>query len=251
MGFDIVQWLENPPYAEGGTHKEQIQCYALPFGGIGFASHVLTYVTVLCLAKGVNPMLPCRELNHRVWNIALAILGFLVTLPLTVLTMIRCRNTWPFILIAVWKLVFSVTLSSMAIHASTLIDPRYLRRRRQAKYTMVNNYAVVDGVHVSKEDLSLESAMVNHAFRKILWWGVLYFPAAIVGFVGVLNLVLHNIRTNHTLQTVTYIFGGVTMGASWSSGSLPLLPTGAAGRTTSWPACSAALSLGQRFCSSC
>jgi hypothetical protein len=210
--FDIGDWLKNPPYTKGGTVQEQLHCYALPFGGIGFASHILTYVTVLCLAKGVNPMVPCKQLQHRTFNIILSVAGLLITLPLTVLTMVRCRNSWQFILIAVWKLVFSVTLSSMAIHAAWLINPQ-MRKLRQAKYTTINGVAFVDGAAMSKEDLSLASQQLNKAFRKILYWSVLYFPAAIVGFVGVMDLVVHNISGNRTLQTVSYIFGGVGIGS--------------------------------------
>ncbi len=211
--FNLVDWLQNPPYSNGGTIKEQIQCYALPYGGIGFASHILTYLTVLCLAKGVNPLVPCRPLRHKMFNLGLAILGILITLPITVLTMVRCRNSWQFILIAVWKLVLSVVLSSMAIHAACLTNPARTKHLKEARYSPAGDMAWVDGVYMSNEDLTAERKRLRSAFRNILWWGIPYFPGAIVGFVGVVDLVKHFIADSRELQTITYVFGGVAVGS--------------------------------------
>ncbi|KAK3332665.1 hypothetical protein B0T19DRAFT_353397 [Cercophora scortea] len=176
--FDIGEWLRNPPYHNGGTIKEQIQCYALPYGAIGFASHVLTYLTVFCLSTGRNPLMPWAHLAHRRFNLIIATIGFLVSFPLTVLTMVRCRNSWSFILVAVWKLVLSVTLTSMTIHAARMIPLR-------------------------------EQVQYRKQFRDIWWWAFFYFLGAVVGFVGVMNIVSKNIGGNHQLQIVTGVFGGV------------------------------------------
>src|SRR5262245_4249847 len=102
LAFSIADWLNNPGYHYGGTPREQIRCYALPFGAIGFSSHVLTYLTVLCLTNGRSPWFPCTRLRWRRFNLGLGYLGLIITLPLTVLTMVRCRKSWSFILIAVW-----------------------------------------------------------------------------------------------------------------------------------------------------
>lgn len=212
--FDIVNWLQNPPYTNGATIKEQLQCYALPYGGIGFASHILTYATVLCLAKGLNPLVPCRPLRHRWWNLLLAGVGLLVTLPLTVLTMVRCRRSWQFILIAVWKLVLSVTLSSMAVHAALLVDDHRIRRHKAARYMNAGEMAWVDGRYLSQEELRQDGRLLRQTFRRILWWGLPYSLGAIVGCVGVIDLVVHYIAGSRQLQTITYIFAGVAGGST-------------------------------------
>lgn len=118
---DVQDWIDDPGYENGGTPQEQIKCYALPYGGIGFLSHALTYFTVFCLANGRSPWRPWKKLDGRKWNLAVGILGLVITLPLTALTMYRCKRTWAFILIGVWKLIFSFTLSTISIHAARLI----------------------------------------------------------------------------------------------------------------------------------
>ncbi|KAK0716013.1 hypothetical protein B0H67DRAFT_465469, partial [Lasiosphaeris hirsuta] len=169
---------------QGGTIQEQIRCYALPFGAIGFASHILTYLTVLCLATGRSPFWPRRKLTGRKLNLAFGFIGLGITLPLTVLVMVRCRNSRSFILIAVWKLLLSVTLSFMTIHAARLIDDRKAKDSR-----------IIDG-----------------SYQPIMWWSILYFAGAIIGFVGVVNLVRLNFSAIWELRIITYTFGGVLLG---------------------------------------
>jgi hypothetical protein len=81
LNVNVTDWLDNPGYHNGGTIQEQIQCYALPYGAWGFASHILTYYTVICLAKGISPALPWRELERRNWNVFLGVSGMAFTLP--------------------------------------------------------------------------------------------------------------------------------------------------------------------------
>ncbi|KAK3682870.1 hypothetical protein B0T22DRAFT_445037 [Podospora appendiculata] len=199
--FDVGEWLRNPPYHNGGTIKEQIQCYALPYGAIGFASHVLTYLTVFCLSTGRNPLMPWAHLAHRRFNLIIATIGFLVSFPLTVLTMVRCRNSWSFILIAVWKLVLSVTLTSMTIHAARMIVDFHPHDAADAQ-------ALLDTLDDEGKPLR-EQLQYRKQFRDIWWWAFFYFLGAVVGFVGVMNIVGKNIGSNHQLQIVTGVFGGV------------------------------------------
>ncbi|SPQ21436.1 8b286668-35fc-4987-9deb-17832c2848eb [Thermothielavioides terrestris] len=121
QAFNLRTWLDNPPYAGGGTAQEQIQCYALPYGAIGFSSHLLTYLTAFLLSIGRHPLLFWNRLKRRRFNIFVSAVGFCVSCPVTVLTMVRCRRTWPFILLAIWKLFLSATITIMAIHAASLI----------------------------------------------------------------------------------------------------------------------------------
>jgi hypothetical protein len=233
FAFDLAEWLNNPPYENGGTPKEQIRCYALPFGAIGFSSHVLTYLTVLCLAKGRSPWWPWKKLQWREFNLVIASLGLLITIPMTVLTMLRCRNRWSFILIAVWKLVLAVTLSAMSIHAARLIQPprrsnygdeegyddskHLLSGASGVGIEMSGRNAAVKGPNSSATELDVSGSpetakkQTNH-FGKIWWWSLFYFLGSIVGFVGVMNLVKHDFSRVWELRTVTYVFMGVAFG---------------------------------------
>ncbi|KAK3362566.1 hypothetical protein B0T25DRAFT_8905 [Lasiosphaeria hispida] len=202
---EVDEWLKDPGYEQGGTIQEQIRCYALPFGAIGFASHILTYLTVLCLATGRSPFWPRRKLTGRKLNLALGFIGLGITLPLTVLVMVRCRNTRSFLLIAVWKLMLSVTLSFMTIHAARLIDDRKAKDSR-----------IIDGsyepVYGGYSDASKAASLRANPFGKIMWWSILYFAGAIIGFVGVVNLVRLNFSAIWELRVITYTFGGVLLG---------------------------------------
>ncbi|KAM7190203.1 hypothetical protein V8F20_009825 [Naviculisporaceae sp. PSN 640] len=316
--FDPGDFLNKDPTTgktNNGTVHDEIQCYALPYGAIGFASHILTYMTVICLSLGRNPLIPCLRLQNRKFNLAVAILGFFISFPLTVVTMVKCRNTWSFILIAVWKLTLSTTLTAMSIHAGRNIievpKPAKLKKRKKKKnprgssegmipmagygngggyphlepprysypwsYTnhsrtpspspfggpspyispSTHPYPYSPGEYFNRPGIAQynqlhpngtdhhdsdseyeyydsdteEAAVLQHEqqkaehklihkhiwqqpeyraqFKQIWLWSPLYFFGAVVGFVGVMNIVRKNIASNHQLQIVTGVFGGV------------------------------------------
>ena len=216
--FSLGEWLANPPYDNGGTIREQIECYALPYGAIGFASHVLTYLTVLLLSLGRNPLMPWERLRHRRFNLAIATLGFCISFPMTVLTMVRCRRTWPFILIAVWKLVLSVTLTAMTIHAARMIidTPKFKPLCRDPDHQMPWGWgggeeAEEEKTRAAYADTALDQ-YYKRQFRRIWLWVVPYSFGAVVGFVGVMNIVGKNLATNNLLRVVTGAFGGAVLG---------------------------------------
>jgi hypothetical protein len=183
--FSLSDWLNNPPYSNGATVQEQIQCYTMPYGGIGFASHLLTYLTVTCLALGRSPVFPWIKLQHRIYNICLAATGLVATVILATLGILRCRKTWPFLLLAVWKLVLSVTLSAMTIHAAVLIQ------RPHESYRSLRELRKAPG------------------FVKILYWLFLYAAGAIVGLTGMGQLVRENFADLEQLRIITYVFVAV------------------------------------------
>ncbi|KAK3942814.1 hypothetical protein QBC46DRAFT_378898 [Diplogelasinospora grovesii] len=274
-GFDLGEWLRNPGYNGTNTIKEEIHCYALPFGAIGFASHVMTYLTVLCLSLGRNPLMPWQRLQHRQFNLIVASMGLAISFPMTVLTMIRCRNSWSFILIAVWKLVLSLTLTSMTIHAARMIIDRprkkktggtggkeeedalslisstvtystngqhhhtyrpgynapngsnpYLNSHNTTGYTGYSNSLYessgrsIMGNGNTEEGEEVERAAYDDTpfdqtykaqFKNIWWWAAFYFLGAIIGFVGVMNIVGKNMATSKDLRIVTGVFGGLVL----------------------------------------
>ncbi|TEB25446.1 hypothetical protein FA13DRAFT_1765771 [Coprinellus micaceus] len=52
--------------------SEEIKCYNLPYGALGFASHVLTYYTILCLWFGRKPLWPFSRVSYSWFDLALA-----------------------------------------------------------------------------------------------------------------------------------------------------------------------------------
>ncbi|GAB1316478.1 hypothetical protein MFIFM68171_06688 [Madurella fahalii] len=220
---DLSEWLKNPPYVNGGTAQEQIRCYALPYGAIGFASHVLTYFTAFMLSRGRNPIFFWKRLSHRRFNLAVAVIGFLVTFPLTVLTMVRCRSTWGFILVAVWKLVLSVTLTSMTIHAARMIYDTPKPPKTAADTTPITDEAPPPYIHAwhgvnftEYQRIQEAEAITNHPqykqqFTRIWYWTIFYFLGAVLGFVGICNIVSKHLPSNQQLRIVTGVFGGLVL----------------------------------------
>ncbi|KAH8897632.1 hypothetical protein GQ53DRAFT_802900 [Thozetella sp. PMI_491] len=213
---DFIPGSQNPPYPNGGTIHEQIQCYALPFGAIGMVSHLLTYYTVICLARGRSPLLPWTRLSRRYIGITSTTVGLLVSFPLTVRTMVQCRNTWEFILIAVWKVTLSLTLSFMSIHAAWIARERPSRSEQRPRRSRDESAIPLNEEYSQyRSNYSLrEPEKKKPDFGVILVWLVLYGPGSIIGFVGVMNLVAHHFNDADmaALRTVTYAFSGVAGG---------------------------------------
>src|SRR5208282_5195160 len=55
------------------TLEDEIQCYCLPYGGLGFASHILTYYAIAILTTLHSPWRPWRRIKHSGFNYILAI----------------------------------------------------------------------------------------------------------------------------------------------------------------------------------
>ncbi|KAK4186779.1 hypothetical protein QBC35DRAFT_500279 [Podospora australis] len=267
--LSLNDWLNNNPYKDNvGTVQEQIQCYALPYGAIGFSSHILTYFTAFMLSKGRNPIFPWQRLKYKKFNLAVALVGFIITLILTVLTMVRCKNHWAFILIAVWKLVLSVTLTGMTVQAALEIletpggkltapsssgsvygtpspwsedghgydeypmlevsKPQALSSHGRRRYSFdsahsrqplklpsvqeLRQYRQQRQEELDEEEYYLWSGLSNKKgrYHRVWYWFPLYFLGAVIGFVGVMNVVSKHIAANKQVQIITGAFGGVT-----------------------------------------
>ncbi|KAH8801728.1 hypothetical protein F5884DRAFT_837833 [Xylogone sp. PMI_703] len=189
--FSLEDWLHDPPY-QNGTLAEEIQCYSLPYGGIGFTSHVLTYYTILALAVGHSPWAPWRQNQRSKIDIFLTTVSLIVTIIISGLTMARCRSRWQFIAIAAWKLDLSVTLGFLSIHAAAIIPE--------------SDYG--DGYYYYSFDGYKKNPMI------VLRWIILYIPGVAFGMTGLVSLVLQTIRTNHTVLIVTAVFGSITLAVS-------------------------------------
>jgi hypothetical protein len=184
-------WLSSAIPTKGSDLADEIKCYSLPYGAIGFASHVLTYWTLGWLFALRSPWWPWRKLKHGVFDLMLAVLQILITITVSVFTIVRCRQRWEFICIAVWKAFMSLTVGCWAIHATTIV--------RSIKYAEPLRFHTTSTAPTTKK-------------RKVspnwLW---MYGAAAIVGFVGLASLVKQT-WDNHRVKLITEVFGGVAGG---------------------------------------
>ena len=96
----------------------EIVCYSLPYGGLGFASHVLTYYTIVCLAFGRRPLWPFKRIDHSKFGFGLSAVGLVGGLLVTVVTILRCRNHWQLLVLAIWKLSMSVFNGVAGLHVA-------------------------------------------------------------------------------------------------------------------------------------
>ncbi len=181
----LSDWLHNPPY-RNGTLVEEIQCYSLPYGGIGFASHILTYYTIAMLAAQRHPYAPWVRNKHSSIDLLLAIFGLLVAIIVSSLTIVRCRSKWQFIAIAAWKLDLSVTFGLLSLHAAAIIPKSRLQ-----------DFEDFTGGHGDAV--------------KVLFWLLLYIPGVAAGMAGLLSLVAKTIGSNHNVMIVTAVFGAITL----------------------------------------
>ena len=190
----LADWLHNPPYPHG-TLVQEIQCYSLPYGGIGFASHVITYYTIAMLALQRHPYAPWIHNKHSRLDLLLSIVGLIVSIIISSLTMIRCRSRWQFIAIAAWKLDLSVTFGFLSLHAAAIIP-------KSAQH----NWDEYTGGHGDA--------------AKVLFWLILYIPGVGAGMIGLLSLVGETIHSNHNVMIVTAVFGAVILAAALLVGIL-------------------------------
>ena len=155
--INFKEWLNGALPHPGSSLKDEIKCYALPFGAIGFVSHLLTYYTIVMLGIGKSPW-RWRENRHWKLDFVLSVTGLLWTLAASILTMVRCRQKWQFMLLAFWKLMLSLTLSSMAVHTALITRAK------------------------------VRSQPISEAGGSFFWI-ILYAIGIIIGFVGLFSLV--------------------------------------------------------------
>ncbi|KAN0093545.1 hypothetical protein V8E51_016729 [Hyaloscypha variabilis] len=176
--FSLSAWLHDSGYTGSGSPSQEIQCYALPYGILGFISHLLTYWAILCFKLNLTPLFPFRENSEPVHSIFFAVVGLLATVTINILTTIRYRQAWEFVLISLWKMTLSITLSAVTIHAMLVVD------------------RLQKGGGRSWEERG----------KGVLYWLAVYLLGLPLGLAGLCGLVKEEIATNVPLRNVTVAF---------------------------------------------
>jgi hypothetical protein len=187
LGFHLREVEALPSWlipVKGVTLAEEIQCYGIPYGGIGFASHILTYYTLICLYNGRRPLWPWKRMKHSEWDMFLAVVQFFFSIGLATFTIIRCRNRWEFVLIVVWKMCLSATLALTAFTVAVISKPKSRSRNETPDPP-------------ERDEISDSAG-----------WLILYVLGLIVGLVG-LGSVVKETWNDNTIRIITYVFGSV------------------------------------------
>jgi len=165
--------------SSGNTQEaiNQITCYALPYGGIGFLSHILTYYSIICVGLGVRPLLPGLPIEHRFITLIMAIISLIICCVLSIVTMARCHKEWQFLLLAMWKFLLSITVNIMGIHRCILSSP------------------------------------IDHRNKSVMpfIWLLIYLIGIILGLVGLISLVSET-WSYQPVRAVTGAFLGIAIG---------------------------------------
>jgi len=219
--------LPSPNVTAGAVGE--IKCYALPYGAIGIISHLLTYWTIAWTAVGHPPLWPFHQrMKHFQLDMFLAILALCTCIPIASITMHRCRLSWHFLLICIWKLITSVSLACITLHRCAIIsetrqkgkehrrvNPSYMELRplhQQAVYPGPYHnsmYQQMPQVRNNSQFFSQSTSANTKEERNLrpLWWLVLYLCGTIVGMIGLCSLLYTTFRQDQTIRNLTYAFG--------------------------------------------
>ena len=178
---NVGAWLHNEFLPQSGPHiQDEIKCYALPFGGIGFLSHLLTYYTAGMLIFGLTPLVPrpgehfAKRITKRLkrdstisWSASsgpvlemlLGALSLIVAIPITIMTMYACRRRWEFVLIAIWKMLLTLTISVIPISLGNTMNTT-IRAHKREPWRVIN---------------------INHDWTDIAPWTGIYGLGIIIG----------------------------------------------------------------------
>ncbi|MCJ1379728.1 hypothetical protein MMC17_002831 [Xylographa soralifera] len=133
FGSAAADIVTPPSPLDTSSIQTSIQCYSLPYGAIGFLSHILTYKTILCLTFSHSPWIPCMTLTHYKLDATLGFLSLISAGILSLVAIVRCRFSWPFMLLIAWKLLLSVTLACMTMHRAYEVSQGNIHRGQITK----------------------------------------------------------------------------------------------------------------------
>jgi hypothetical protein len=242
--LNFIQWIDGALPHKGQSLRDELKCYSLPYGGIGFGSHILTYYTVIMLAAGRSPWRFKRNKHWR-FDAFLSLVGLIWTVGATIFTMIRCRQRWEFVVMAFWKMMMSLTLSAIATHAAVIVRRKLASRHiskddgsesgKEQGPTGHNASDISDGSrpialsmlqprpnlsHVAApgsagqtssatEDLSetaVETAPKEISSSQVWGWTSLYALGVMVGYSGLFSLVRQSWHIHAVRDlTISYI----------------------------------------------
>jgi hypothetical protein len=225
---------------KGNTVVGEMKCYGLPYGGLGFASHIITYYTIICLWNRKRPFMPWKTKTPSWWkfNIFLGAAELTITVALAIFTIIRCLNRWEFMLIAIWQIFVSATLGFSAISAAwwtrnqperpldtvPLVNYNVLpssdidmRLPPQSYYpapffdppsAAISRYGPYSDANTSRASVTPNRPVNWIRNAKWIW---LYLPGLLTGLVGLFALVKQNWNVPK-VALITYIMFGIPEG---------------------------------------
>lgn len=213
---DFMGILLREPNITGGPAGE-IQCYALPYGAMGIISHLLTYWTIAWVGWGKVPLWPAKDIRQYQLDFFLAIATLCTCIPIASITIVRCRLSWHFVLISIWKLVTSVSVAFISIHRCFITRQDQKRPKVEVSGTTYHlvgygSYQNHQAPHSNEDDSITQFSAKNPSKNRDkvnltpLLWLLLFLAGTIVGMVGLCALLWRNFRDDKTIRHLTYGF---------------------------------------------
>lgn len=203
--LNLTSFLPTP----GQDTKSELGCYSLPYGALGFVSHLLTYWTLFCFYIGIKPLAPWSilEIGYKgfIWDMFISLVTFGTTLDLATTTILRCRKEKHFMLIAIWKTMFSMTLAITTIHVT--ISGRNAKKVCYPLFLFLFSYLshrIVPFV-VCETESSSKTYHRTEDFILATPWLVLCLGSLITGLIGLVPIVLDNWHSNPQVRLITKV----------------------------------------------
>jgi len=215
---------------KGSTIDAEISCYALPYGVLGLVSHLLTYYTTICLGFGVRPLKPWKALTWHWWDLSFCLSSMVITVTLAAFTMSSCRNSWPFLLLGLWKLALSFSVNGVGV-VQALRGKPVDQRPTEANPTDVELTDVEPtGDQLADEEPAGRRQTDSQPTEepgdgkpakekprggtvvdgKALYVAIVYYVVSFIGLVGTLRIVHETFADNKAVRILTGLFIGGT-----------------------------------------
>lgn len=139
------------------------QCYAFPFGIIGWVLHSVSVYVVICIWMGAKPLQPWKGIAYGGRSMFLSALTLGFSLGSTIATGLRCRHHWSLVFIAVGK-GSSSTLNAVAGIYVSFTCRKKKNRERQGHRVRSDEYLLSAWYLVLCECACGSGTMRNNCF---------------------------------------------------------------------------------------
>jgi hypothetical protein len=210
----------------------QASCYSLPYGAVGFASHLITYYTMIALILGRTPLYPWRRLEYPISSAISGIIQFIGTTVLTCISISRCNAEEPFRLMGAWMLMTSVAVSMTTIAAPYAFGTtkEEILAEKVMQETIKKERKSFDMIALARMEgsdrkfpvpgVAVQLYVEDPARKKkremgkigLFWVAMIWVAGSIMGVYGVILFCEGRWSAISTLNTVTAVF---TLAVFW------------------------------------
>jgi hypothetical protein len=210
-------------------HEEasiQAACYSLPYGAVGFSSHLITYYTMIVLILGLRPLCPWRRLEFPLSGFISGTISFIGTTIVTSVSISRCAGELPFRLIGAWMLMTSVAVSitTIATPYAFGISKQEVLTNKENRETYIRERKSYDVIAVARmadreakftvPEVELKMYVEDPARKAkrslgksaLFWVVMIWIAGSIMGVYGVMLFCEGKWSSISTMNTVTIVF---------------------------------------------